>query len=84
LSLSSGGDDGGTPVVAVRQDALSGRDASLAREGLIACLLFIFAIVFNLYRHKLPRLCLWNLGVQHEGADGAGLIPDMVDADGLW
>jgi hypothetical protein len=33
---------------------------------------------------ELPRLCLGRLGIQHEGAGGAGLVPDLADADGLW
>jgi len=33
---------------------------------------------------ELPWFCLWYLGIQHEGADGAGLIPDVADANGLW
>ena len=49
VSLSSGGDDDDAPVVAHRRIALPGYDASLAREGLIACLLLIFAVAFNLY-----------------------------------
>ena len=32
---------------------------------------------------KLPRLHLRHLGVQHEGADGAGLIPNLADVYGF-
>ena len=33
---------------------------------------------------ELSRFCLRDLGVQHKGADGAGLISNLTNVDGLW